>query len=141
MTYHFERQVDKRSTVWADIERRMERPDTWFLTADLGLELLTTLKLRYPDRVLNVGIREQHMVAMAIGLARGGKWVICYGIGHHLMRAFEQIHFARYNHVQHLITLVGVGHGGSYTNDGPSHDSDALGYVYQNLPVEYVYSR
>ena len=53
---------------------------------------LEPIEKAFPDRFLNVGISEQHMVGMAAGLALEGKRPICYSIASFVsMRAYEQI--------------------------------------------------
>jgi transketolase len=100
----------------------MERdPSIVFLTGDLGFNALEKIKERFPDRFLNVGIAEQHMVGMASGLALEGKKVIVYSIASFVtMRPYEQIR----NDVcyQNLdVKIVGTGGGYNYANHGVTH--------------------
>lgn len=100
----------------------MERdPSIVFLTGDLGFNALEEIKKRFPDRFLNVGIAEQHMIGMASGLALEGKKVITYSIASFAtMRPYEQIR----NDVcyQNLdVKIVGTGGGYNYANHGVTH--------------------
>ncbi|MSU73627.1 hypothetical protein EXS56_00610 [Candidatus Kaiserbacteria bacterium] len=100
----------------------MERdPSIVFLTADLGFNALEGIQERFPDRFLNVGIAEQHMIGMAAGLALEGKKVIAYSIASFAtMRPYEQIR----NDVcyQDLdVKIVGTGGGYNYANHGVTH--------------------
>ena len=70
-----------------------QRPETLVLIADLGLSSgLGTLQNQQPDNLLNLGIAEQNMVAVAAGLALGGLsvWATTYA-PFLTMRAYEQI--------------------------------------------------
>ena len=92
-----------------------------FLTGDLGFNALEKIKKEFPDRFLNVGIAEQHMVGMASGLALEGKKVIVYSIASFsTMRPYEQIR----NDVcyQNLdVKIIGTGGGYNYANHGVTH--------------------
>jgi len=118
-----------KAEFWAWLEKELPvDPDLYLISCDLGHPHLQRLAEQYPDRVINIGIREQHAVGLAIGLARGGKWPIVYGVGVQLVyRAAEQLRFARLNEAG--IMLVGTGHKDSYKMAGPSHNSDEVGNI------------
>jgi transketolase len=106
----------------AQVLIEMERdPSIVFLTGDLGFNALEKIKEKFPDRFLNVGIAEQHMVGMASGLALEGKKVIVYSIASFsTMRPYEQIR----NDVcyQNLdVKIIGTGGGYNYPNHGVTH--------------------
>lgn len=96
-------------------------PSIVFLTGDLGFNALEEIKKQFPDRFLNVGIAEQHMIGMASGLALEGKKVIAYSIASFAtMRPYEQIR----NDVcyQNLdVKIIGTGGGYNYPNHGVTH--------------------
>lgn len=96
-------------------------PSIVFLTGDLGFNALEAIKKNFPDRFLNVGIAEQHMIGMASGLALEGKKVIAYSIASFAtMRPYEQIR----NDVcyQNLdVKIVGTGGGYNYPSHGVTH--------------------
>lgn len=52
---------------------------------------LAPLKARFPDRVFDVGICEQHAVSMAAGMARGGLRPVVAIYSTFLQRAFDQV--------------------------------------------------
>jgi 1-deoxy-D-xylulose-5-phosphate synthase len=52
---------------------------------------LVELKLRYPDRVYDVGIAEQHAVTFCAGLAAAGARPVCAIYSTFLQRAFDQV--------------------------------------------------
>ena len=80
---------------------------------------LTKFAERYPDRFHDVGICEQHAVALAGGLAAGGlKPVVCV-YSTFLQRAFDQI-FHDVALQEHPVVFC-VDRAGLVGNDGPSH--------------------
>ncbi len=52
---------------------------------------LTGLKARFPDRVYDVGIAEQHAVAFSAGLAASGRRPVCCIYSTFLQRAYDQV--------------------------------------------------
>ncbi len=82
------------SDAWAaTLERRMELDPKVVVVTPAMLEgsSLTGLKSRYPDRVYDVGIAEQHAVTFAAGLAHAGlRPVVCI-YSTFLQRAYDQI--------------------------------------------------
>ncbi|MCC5915825.1 MAG: hypothetical protein JJU02_00720 [Cryomorphaceae bacterium] len=74
---------------------------------------------RFPDRVIDVGIAEQHAVAMCSGLVASGYIPVCHIYSTFLQRAFDQ--------VIHDIVLSGlpviflVDRAGLVGEDGPTH--------------------
>lgn len=91
------------------------------LTNDMGAKGLDDLKLKYPERVINAGISEQNIASVAGGLAKAGNHVFIYGIiSHIIFRSLEQIKVDIC--VPNLpVTIIGVGAGLSYGQDGPTH--------------------
>ena len=90
----------------------------WVISADCGAPALD--QWRKTDRFINVGIAEQNMVNIAIGLALSGKRPYCYAITPFLTgRAFDQIRQACMMNLP--ITFVGIGAGYSYDDSGPTH--------------------
>ena len=74
---------------------------------------------KYPERVLDVGMAEQHALGMASGLALAGKKpVVCYQTTF-MQRAFDQLlHDACYMELP--VTVLGV-RSGFAGYDGPTH--------------------
>ncbi len=117
----------------------MERdPDIIFLTGDLGFNALEPLKVRFPERFINAGIAEQHMVGMAAGLALEGKKVIAYSIASFSsMRPYEQIRTdVCYDNLD--VKIVGTGGGVNYPTHGVTHhtiEDIAIMNVLPNMKV------
>lgn len=92
-----------------------------FITADLGFKLFDRIAARYPDRVINVGIREATMTGIAAGLSKEGFLPVVYSfVPFVTLRCMEQIRVDLcYNNMPAV--LVGVGGGLAYGADGPTH--------------------
>jgi transketolase len=97
----------------------------FFVTADFGAPALDKVRGDFPDRFINVGIAEQNLINVSVGLAMEGFKVYVYGIALFLtMRAYEQIRtsISMFTQVRDLnINLIGVGIGLSYDIVGPTH--------------------
>lgn len=99
--------------------------DIMFISADFGSPALDKLRNKYKDRFINVGIAEQNLINISVGLALEGYIVYAYAIAPFLtMRAYEQIrnNVALLAQVRKLnINLISVGVGLSYDVTGPTH--------------------
>lgn len=89
----------------------------------VGSSKLTGFKKKWPERMVNVGIAEQTVVAVGAGLANGGKVPFvsaasCFLTG----RALEQIKAdIAYSNVN--VKLIGQSSGVAYGELGPTHHS------------------
>ncbi len=99
--------------------------------AMLGPTGLSRFADRYPDRVYDVGIAEQHAVTSAAGLAMGGLHPVVCIYATFLNRAFDQVLMDVALHRQ-AVTFV-LDRAGITGSDGPSHhgmwDLSLLGLV------------
>lgn len=69
-----------------------ENPDVFFLTGDVGFNLVESMFEQFPDRAMNVGVAEQNLVGIAAGLCNLGFKPICYSYTNFLAeRSLEQI--------------------------------------------------
>jgi transketolase C-terminal domain/subunit len=102
--------------------KKMETDETiFFLTADMGINLVERFEEKFPDRFLNVGIAEQNLIGVAAGLAESGMRPYVYTISNFLVhRCFEQI---RNDVVIHKLPVVLIGTSTGYDNGplGPTH--------------------
>lgn len=98
------------------------RKPFFFLTGDLGFNMLEPLRDVMGERFINTGCAEQHMVGMAAGIAKStGEQVFVYSIAPFLYaRAFEQIRNDVCFH-NLPVCLIGMGGGYHYGDLGPSH--------------------
>ena len=89
----------------------------------VGSSNLVAFRQEFPDRLINVGIAEQTMVAVGAGLANGGKVPFVSAAAPFLTgRALEQIKAdAAYSNVN--VKLVGQSSGVAYGELGPTHHS------------------
>ncbi len=80
---------------------------------------LNRFQAEFPDRFVDVGIAEQHAVALATGIAMGGGRPVVAVYATFLQRAFDQIvHDACQNDMP---VLLGVDRAGLVGEDGTSH--------------------
>jgi len=80
---------------------------------------LSRFQEAYPDRFLDVGIAEQHAVALATGLAMGGQRPVVSIYSTFLQRAFDQIVHDVCQNDQPVV--IGVDRAGLVGEDGTSH--------------------
>jgi transketolase len=100
-----------------------ENQNLVFIAADLGFPHFELLKMKFKERVINVGVAEQSMIGIATGMARQGFIPICYSITNFsLFRPYE---FIRNGPVFHNlpVKIVGMGAGIDYSYDGWTHNS------------------
>lgn len=93
----------------------------FFLTADMGINLVEKFEEEFPNRFLNVGIAEQNLIGVAAGLAASGMRPYVYTISNFLVhRCFEQI---RNDLIIHELPVVLVGTSTGFDNGplGPTH--------------------
>lgn len=97
----------------------------FFVSADFGSPVLDKIRRDFPDRFVNVGIAEQNLINVSVGLSLEGYKVFSYAIAPFItMRCYEQIRvsLALLSTVRPLnVNLIGVGAGYSYVVSGPTH--------------------
>ncbi|MDT5032021.1 MAG: transketolase [Actinoplanes sp.] len=100
-----------------------EDPRTAIVLADISADVFAPAARRHPDRVLNVGIREQLMTSVAGGLALTGLRPIVHSYAPFAVdRAYEQL-------------KLDLGHQGAaavVVTIGASYDASAEGYTHQS---------
>jgi 1-deoxy-D-xylulose-5-phosphate synthase len=90
------------------------------LTAAMpGSTGLLPLHERHPDRVIDVGIAEQHAVTSAAGLAWAGRVPVVAVFSTFFTRAFDQANLDVGLHDEHVVFVFD--RSGITGNDGPSH--------------------
>lgn len=97
----------------------------FFVTADFGSPVLDKIRGDFPGRFVNVGIAEQQLINVSVGLALEGYKLFSYAIAPFItMRCYEQIRvsLALLSVVRPMnVNLIGVGAGYSYVVSGPTH--------------------
>lgn len=100
-----------------------EDPRTAVVLADISSDAFAPAQRRHPDRVINVGIREQLMLGVAGGLALTGLRPYVHSYAPFVIdRAYEQI-------------KLDLGHqdaGAVLVSIGASYDASAEGYTHQS---------
>lgn len=125
-------------TGWTDVfaeeivEMGTRRDDVVAITAAmLGPTGLAPFAAAHPDRIIDVGIAEQHALATAAGLARGGRHPVVALYSTFLNRGFDQLMMDVGLH-RERVTLM-LDRSGVTGSDGPSHngmwDLSLLGIV------------
>lgn len=96
-------------------------PRIMLITGDLGFTVVEAFADRHPDRFVNAGISEQHMVGLATGLAESGFIPYVYSIA--TFAALRPYEFIRNGPIlQHLpVRIVGAGSAFDYGTAGPTH--------------------
>jgi 1-deoxy-D-xylulose-5-phosphate synthase len=102
------------------IERARTDPRIVAITAGMPTGTgLSTFQAAHPDRFIDVGIAEQHSVALATGLAMGGMRPVVALYSTFLQRAFDQtVHDVCQNDQP---VLIAVDRAGLVGEDGTSH--------------------
>jgi len=110
------------------------------ITGDLGYGVLDEFQRELPRQFLNVGVAEQNMTGVAVGLALSGKVVFTYSIGNFTtLRCLEQLrNDACYHGVN--VNAVAVGGGFSYGPLGFSHHATEDLAILRALPGMAVLS-
>jgi transketolase len=113
--------------------------DIFFLTADMGINLVEKIENDFPDRFLNVGIAEQNLIGVASGLINAGFKVVAYTISNFLVhRCFEQLRNDISLHKKQIV-LIGTSCGYDNAPLGPTHHIiDDWGCI-KNLPGFNIY--
>jgi transketolase len=87
-------------------------PRVAVVTADIGADAFAPARRRHPDRVINLGIREQLLISVASGLALAGMRPVAHTFAPFLIeRPFEQI---KLDIVHQGVGAVLVSAGGSF---------------------------
>lgn len=93
----------------------------FFITADMGINLVEQIEEAYPSRFMNVGIAEANAIGVAAGLASVGYRPWVYTISNFLVhRCFEQLRNDVSLH-QLDVTLLGTSTGFDNSPLGPTH--------------------
>lgn len=93
----------------------------YLVVADLGFGSVEPFIEKYPGRFLNVGVAEQNMIGIAVGLALSGKIVFAYAISNFpTLRCLEQIRNDVCYHRAN-VKIVTSGGGLSYGALGMTH--------------------
>ena len=110
------------------------------VSADMGAPSLEKYRRDFSSQYVNVGVAEQNMIMVAVGLALAGKKVFTFSIGPFATaRCFE---FTKVDIIlMNLpVTIIGVGAGFSYDGDGPTHYATEDISIMRALPNIQIFS-
>ena len=130
-----------RSGIIKEIHNLMRKDENiYFLTGDLGYNVLEEMQIEFPKRVINMGVAEQNMMGVATGLALSGKKVYVYSIIPFVtMRCYEQVrNDICYNNAD--VTILGVGSGLSYGILSATHYALEDVAILRALPNMIIFS-
>jgi len=84
--------MDKNNILSALIPYFEKDEKLFLLVCDYGFGAIDDIRNKFPDRVINAGIREQATIGIAAGMAMAGMNPIVFGMINFLVfRALEQI--------------------------------------------------
>jgi transketolase len=111
-----------------------EDPRLAVVLADISADGFGPARRRHPDRVINVGIREQLLVSVTGGLALAGLRPIAHTFASFLVeRPFEQLKLDL-NHQGAAAVLVSSGASYDYSDSGRTHQSPGDVALLHTLP-------
>jgi transketolase len=111
-----------------------EDPSVAVVLAEISASMFTGAAARHPDRVINVGIREQLLLNVGAGLAHTGLRPIVHTFASFLIeRSFEQIKLG-YNHQDLGGVLVSAGASYDISSGGRTHQSPGDVALLDTLP-------
>jgi transketolase len=123
----------------AVFQRMAQDPDVFFLTGDMGINLVEKFEQTYPERFLNVGIAEQNLVGVSAGLVNLGYRPFAYTISNFAIhRCLEQIRNDIGIH-DYPVTLLGTSTGYDNAPLGPTHHIVDEWGVLKSIPEIDIY--
>ncbi len=112
----------------------------FFLTGDMGINLVEPIEEAFPKRFLNVGIAEQNLIGVAAGLCNLGFLPVVYTISNFLIhRCLEQIRDDIVLH-ENKVILLGTSAGFDNAPLGPTHHIVDEWGMLKGLPGIDVYA-
>ena len=115
-------------------------PSVALVYAEISGQFFGEVEARHPDRVINVGIREQLLVNVGAGLALTGMRPIVHTFGSFLVeRAFEQVKLG-FGHQDVGGVLVGSGGSFDIASAGRTHQVPGDVALMDTLPGVHIHA-
>lgn len=115
-------------------------PSVALVYAEISGQFFGEVEARHPDRVINVGIREQLLVNVGAGLALTGMRPIVHTFGSFLVeRAFEQVKLG-FGHQDVGGVLVGAGGSFDIASGGRTHQVPGDVALMDTLPGVHIHA-
>lgn len=111
-----------------------EDPNVMLIVADMSAPSLDKFREDLPNQFINVGIAEQNMILIAVGLALEGKIVYCFAIEPFSSLRPLEIIKVDVSCMNIPINIIGVGAGFSYFESGPTHHTTEDISIIRSLP-------
>jgi transketolase len=132
--------MDLRKPFFAEMCKLAEDPKVMLLTGDLGYSFYEEYREKFPKQFLNMGIAEQNMVGVAVGMSYKGFKPYCYSNSIFLLsRANEFVRDdVAYNNAN--VKLIGTGAAGFLGfshNLGPEESEQNLLKGVPNIKLFY----
>lgn len=116
-----------------------EDPNVVFVSADMGSPAFEKFRKELGRQTVNVGIAEENMIAVAVGLGLSGKKVFTYAIAPFITSRCYEFTKVDVSLMKVPITLLGVGAGFSYDDSGPTHHTTEDISIMRALPNLEIY--
>jgi transketolase len=114
--------------------------DVMLLVGDQNAMSFKKFYEKIPNQIINAGISEQNLIGVSAGLSLSGKKVFVHAISNFLtLRCYEQINFDL-GLMNLPVTLVGVGSGFSYGDEGATHHSTQDIALMKTIPGMNIYN-
>lgn len=115
-------------------------PRICLLTGDLGFGVLEKFRDAAPAQFLNMGVAEQNMTGVAVGMALDGRIVFTYSIANFpTLRCLEQVrNDAAYHDAN--VKIVSIGGGFSYGQLGMSHHATEDLAIFRAMPQVEIFA-
>lgn len=110
------------------------------LAADTGAAMFKEFKKNIPEQFYNVGVSEQNIISASAGLALAGKKVFLFGISNFVtLRCYDQIK-VDICAMKLPVTIIGMGTGYIYSEDGPTHHMTEDISIMRSLPKMTIWN-
>jgi transketolase len=130
-----------RNTVIEEITiQTRKNKNIYFITADLGFNVVNRFYEEHSNNFINAGISEQNMTLMAAGMAISGKKVITYSIGNfNTLRVLEHIRNSICYHNAD-VKIISLASGFAYGALGFTHHATEDIAVMRAMPNLIIFS-
>jgi len=127
-----------RTELIQKIQKFYKKKNFYFLTGDLGYSVLEELREKFKKNFINVGICENNMALLSVGLSERKNTVYIYTIAPFIVLRCLEILRNYLNNEKRPVRIIAVGSGFSYGEMGPSHHVNEDVNIISNLKNFYL---